>query len=198
MNEPDRLTECLLYSRESVQNRICSCLATTLIERHLNFWIGLNRVREGRRTSKGTEQSCFCQAAARGGTGALEGQSCPSGFTKTGKLGPLLRRPVGDLITGPCPRPAGPRTWPLETRIVHGSRPPGHLHEPCPCPHSGRASLCAPACAACRPWNIRPRHWPLSSISAPLLCRLAPFPQTVSRIITITYHITPAPPSLQK
>lgn len=179
-------------------SKIGSAPATALIARYANLWVGLNCVREGEEHRKEPNRAVSVKLQQRDGTGALEGQSCPSGFTKTGKLDPLLRRPVGELITGPCPRPAGPRTWPLETRIVHGSRPPGHLHEPCPCPHSGRASLCAPACAACRPWNMRPRHWPLSSISAPLLCRLAPFPQTVSRIITITYHITPAPPPLQK
>lgn len=197
MNEPDRLTECLCSTVENL-SKIGSALATALIERYLNLWIGLDCAREGRNNIQQNRTELFLSSCSKRRHRSTRGPKLRTSFTKTGKLDPLLRRPVGELITGPCPRPAGPRTWPLETRIVHGSRPPGHLHEPCPCPHSGRASLCAPACAACRPWNRRPRHLPLSSMSAPLLCRLAPFPQTVSRIITITYHITPAPPSLQK
>lgn len=156
-----------------------------MIERYLDLWVVLNCVREREKKIQQNrpERAVSVKLQQEAAQEHSRGPKLPTSFTKTGKLDPLLRRPVGELITGPCPRPAGPRTWPLETRLAHGSRPPGHLHEPCPCPHSGRASLCL--CG--RPWNRRPRHSPLSTMSAPLLCRLAPFPRSVPRIITITF-----------
>lgn len=89
MNELHPLTECLSYSRYPVQLHYSNAALPS----------GSGRIVYEKRRQQNKNRAVLFDRLSRG---QKEAQELPTCFTKTGKLDPLLRRPVGERSTTPA------------------------------------------------------------------------------------------------